>query len=213
LPRPRLSRDPLPHPKSTFATGEINPEYEDFILEDSVENVAFPHWTAHLRSFWGWYAEEPDYNCAEDDLPRLRKVISEGLCAAGYPDLARDIASAVSAVAIDTIIFSQYTNETNLYLNVNRMLREAHTGANLRGHPLVPWLLQFNSGLRLKPIFSGTSYRGVDMPSSDICQYKLGLMFEWAAFISARPQHSPGLPRKRAVRHYPWWFIQHVWKA
>jgi hypothetical protein len=194
-----MSLDPLPKPKSTLAKGKINSEYEDFLLGDAIGGVPFSHWTAHLRFFWGWYSEEPDFNCAEGDLSHLQQAISEELHTAGYPDLAREISAAGSAAAINTTIFAQYTNETSLYGEVNAALRQAHTGASLRGHPLSAWMLQFNSALRLRSDFDGPAYRGVYMTSNDIDQYQLGLMFEWAAFVSASKYRDTALDYRGSV--------------
>jgi hypothetical protein len=60
-------------------------------------------------------------------------------------------------------------------------------------------MLQFNSTLRLRPVFDGTAYRGVDMPSSDIDQYQPGLMFEWAAFVSASKDRDAALDYRGSV--------------
>lgn len=188
-----MSLDLLPQPVSTVSRGEINHEYEDFILEESVGDVSFPHWTAHLREFWGWYEEEPEYCAAEADVPLIRETISDGLWAAGYRDFARDIAAAESDAAINSTLFAQYTTQSNLYGEVNTLLRTAHSGASLRGHSLVPWILQFNCALRLQPIFDGVAYRGADMTNADVDQYQPGLMFEWAGFISASKERETAL--------------------
>ena len=175
----------LPEPAPTLAIEEVNHEYEDFILEDTPEAVKFPHWTAHLRSFWGWYGEEPDYRCTEEDLPQLKQVISDGLRAIGYLDFAKNIEAAENDAAINAEIIFQYTSETGLYGDVNRLLRTSHRGDILRGNPLAAWILQLNSAIRQKPEFEGISYRGSNMQSSEIIQYQPGLMFVWSAFISA----------------------------
>ena len=68
--RSRLSLVAVPPATLTLShDGTVNHEYEDFILMDKVENVPFTHWTAHLRYFWGWYSEEPNFACAESDFP------------------------------------------------------------------------------------------------------------------------------------------------
>jgi hypothetical protein len=118
---------------------------------------------------------------------------------AGYPDLAREISAVGSAIAINATIFNQYTRETSLYGEVNTILRQAHTGVSLKEHPLVPWILQFNSALRVRPLFDGTVYRGVDMAISDIDQYQPDLMFEWAAFISASKDRETALDYRGSV--------------
>lgn len=169
----------------TLALGEATHEHETFLLEEALDSEPFAHWSAHLRSFWGWYEEAPNYHPDPGDYPALREMIALGLSSAGYPDFAMDLHTVHSVEDLNARLFLQYTAESRLYPEVNSLLRTAHAGEDLKTHPLKPWILQLNSAMRLCPLYEGVAWRGVRMSENDITQYACGRMFEWASFVSA----------------------------
>lgn len=183
--RSRLSATPLPTPLKTLTPLGRYHEYEEFVLGPDIGAVAFAHWTAHLRSFWGWYSVEPDYEAGDGEIPDLRKAIAQGLRVAGFGGFAAELERCGSNESINRALLAQYTSDAGLYEAVNRELRRAHDDAQLADHPLTPWVLQLNAALRQRPTHEGPSYRGAEMSLEDIAMYSEGLLFEWATFVSA----------------------------
>ncbi len=144
----------------------------------------FDHWSAHLRAFFGWYSEPPDYHVSETELPTLRDMIASGLRNEGFGTFAESLAAAATETDLNNEIIRQYTAESPLYSSVNKLLRSAHAGASLVDHPMTAWMLQFNCAIRLQPVYEGTSYRGAEMSNEDIACYKPGTMFVWGPFVS-----------------------------
>lgn len=182
--RSRLAENALPQPLHTLDFEYVNPEYEGFILEPTVDEVPFSHWTDHLRSFWGWYAQEPDYSISDNDLPKLKRMISDGLKRAGFVRFSEEIDGCGTGNEVCNSVIRQYTEETPLYSTVNSLLRGAHAGQVIREHPLSPWMLQLNTALRQRPTIDQTVFRGANMPKADIDEYNIGRMFHWASFVS-----------------------------
>lgn len=90
--RTRLSLDPLPPiAPPTLALGEAMHEHETFLLEEALDSEPFAHWSAHLRSFWGWYESPPNFSPEPGDFPPLRETVALGLDTAGYQDFAADV--------------------------------------------------------------------------------------------------------------------------
>lgn len=108
MSRTRLSLDSIPPPDATFAQNQLGHEYEAFLLGPDVDAVRFPHWTAHLREFFGWYDEKPDYVTAEGDLHAVKDAISTGLAAFGYEALALEVEAAGSGDALNDLLIAQY---------------------------------------------------------------------------------------------------------
>lgn len=184
MKRSRLTLESVPG-LATFATAPLDHEYEAYLFGSDVEAVPFPHWTAHLREFWGWYAEAPDYTTSAEHLPTVKAMIAEGLVQQRLEDLAEEVTQAKSGEELNCCLVRQYTREGRLYREINEVLRRGHVGEDLRQHGFTPWVLQFNSAIRQRPIFEGVSYRGARLTPADIDKYQPGLMFEWGGFISA----------------------------
>jgi len=184
MPRSRLASDPTPSLLHTISQGGVDHEREGFVFGTAVENIPFSHWSAHQRSFWGWYSEEPNYHPEADEVSRLKELVANGLSAAGFHAYAEEISRADDSDKINQTIIRQYT-ASNLYNAVNSALRLAHGGVSLENHPLIPWMLQFNCAMRVQPKYDGVSYRGVRLKSAEIELYVPQLMFSWAPFISA----------------------------
>ncbi|MEW2914940.1 ADP-ribosyltransferase [Leisingera sp. JC11] len=162
----------------------VNHEYEGFVLEPTVEEVPFRHWSEHLRTFWGWHEKEPNFAISKTDLPSVKQTVSKGLFDAGYTDFANEVMGCSSGKAVSNTVVHQYTEETTLYSTVNSLLRSVHAGENIRKHSLSPWILQLNSALREQNTVDHTVYRGAKMKTSDIAEYTEGRLFHWASFVS-----------------------------
>ena len=183
--RKRLCVAPVPDPLMTMDALGQHHEYESFVLPENVDDVPFLHWTAHLRSFWGWYAGDPDYSASVNDLPKLREVIAAGLGEAGFCDFGAEILNTTTDADLNRVMIGQYTSDAGLYEVVNQQLRHAHIKEALHGFSLAPWILQFNAGIRQQPSPEGCFFRGVQMSEEEIAAYTPALLFEWASFVSA----------------------------
>ncbi|MBZ9887312.1 hypothetical protein LB559_05055 [Mesorhizobium sp. BR1-1-3] len=174
-------------PLKTMSALGVNHEYENFIVPRNVEAVPFQHWTAHLRSFWGWYADPPDYAASPNDLPKLIVQISNGLAASGNAEFAKQVLACTDDASLNRAIISQYTADTTLYEQINGLLRTAHDGGALHSSPFAPWILQLNAALRQKRAIEGPVFRGALISEAHLATYTPDLLFEWASFISATP--------------------------
>ena len=78
-------------------------------------NEPFAHWSAHLRSFWGWYEEAPNFHPEPEDYPALRETVALGLGSAGYLDFAAKVRTCHSVEELNARLFLQYTADSRLY--------------------------------------------------------------------------------------------------
>jgi hypothetical protein len=208
MPRARLALDATPSLLHTISQGGVDHEREGFVFGAAVENIPFSHWSAHQRSSWGWYSEEPDYHPEAHEIPALKDLIANGLLSAGYDNYADDIRRAVDADQINAIIIKQYTS-ADLYNFVNQTLRLAHGEVSLENHPMIHWMLQFNCAMRIQPKYDGISYRGARLENPELEQYVPQLMFSWAPFIGIeRCRNRVGYKGKRDFRYHTGWFPQ-----
>ncbi len=144
----------------------------------------FEHWRAHMFSFWGRYLE-PNYHVEENRLAELCNIVAGGLKDAGYHHHAAEILAADNEEALHRCLIRQYTTEGPFYEVINQGLRTAHTNVVNIHTGLVPWILQFNSMLRLRPANHETAYRGTNLTDKEVADYRVDEFFVWASFVSA----------------------------
>lgn len=174
-----------PMTPSTFGQHGAIYELETFLLEDAGDTERFSHWSAHLRSFWGWYDAPPVYTPRPHEFELLRCQIAEGLGRVGFAEFAEEIATCTDVDALNLQILRQYTCESRLYAEINQFLLSVHSGAELRSHPFKAWILQLNCAMRLRPLHEDVAWRGVHMSAAAIAAYQPEVMYTWATFVSA----------------------------
>lgn len=182
--RVRLSKSPVS--KLLTLTEDIGYyDCKNFILESAVKKFnGFAHWIAHLdyvRIRLGGYENMYD---AGENFEKVKAITIDGLRSEGFEEQANELDLIHDETTFNSNIISQYTDETDLYYTVNKLLRKGHHGVNVGEHNLVPWILQLNSSIRKLPEVRGPVFRGTEMKQSDIDKYIADQIFIWSAFSS-----------------------------
>jgi hypothetical protein len=178
--------------------------YEGFILEGATKRFPFSHWGAHLVSFWGRFSAEPVYHGELADFPLLLSAIADGLRSFGREHYAAAVLKMTTEAELNRLLIQQYTDDANFYAELNSLLRKAHDGTELGTHVLAPWILQFNSALRLQPRHLGPAYRGTTLTDFDIAQYRQSEFFIWCPFVSASKTPDECLGGNVLFELHPW---------
>lgn len=185
--RTRLSETPSGK-KLTYSNDISLAECENFILETAIKNNSFKQWLAHLVHFYLQISKEPNpYSIGDNvkDFENLREVIYESLAKSNYIMYSEMIRLAKNEIELNSMIISQYTDESQLYREVNLLLRDGHEGKDIGNEPLVPWILQLNAAIRCQDEYIQSSYRGANLTAEELNKYKVGDMFIWSPFTSA----------------------------
>lgn len=182
--RNRLSQSQLPHPVTlTTETGVY--DSEGFILDRAYELHRFNHWIAHHAALHLWLEKRlHEAYCCGEEFPRLQRVVSAGLLRAGFHQQAAELAACANEEQFNTAIIQQYTAETPLYGACTTLLRNGHSGRDVGGEALTPWILQLNTAIRRQPEHIGRTYRGAKLAADDAAEYRPGLIFVWSALTS-----------------------------
>ena len=209
--RTRLTTDPVPGLLTGTNSTNLDLHGEDFLLKEAIARYGFEHWRAHMFSFFGWYPE-PNYHVEPDRFSNLRSAIAEGLIDAAYDQQAKEVCASLDEASLNQCLTRQYTAEGPLYVEVNRGLRAAHSNAVHTHVGLVPWILQFNSMLRLRPASHELAYRGTNLTSAEIDDYRIDEFFVWASFVSASRSRDACLGGNVLFELRPWGSYSHYEK-
>lgn len=160
---------------------------ENFLLEGAIQRYPFPHWLDHLVPLHVQVSAQYQETAfqAGEDFQSLRETLGTTLSTAGFAQFAETILATTNEHSMNSLIIRQYTEETPLYVEANRLLRKGHEASDVSDSPLVPWICQLAAALRTIPEFSGVSYRGTQMDERDLSEYQVGKIFIWAPFTSA----------------------------
>ncbi|WP_137165556.1 hypothetical protein [Salinimonas lutimaris] len=160
---------------------------ENFILEGAIERYPFSHWLGHLVPLHVKLSDDYRNRAykALEEFDLLKNTIAENLQYAGFSEQAKDFEIVESEADLNSIIIKQYTEENGIYPYINNLLRKGHSGNDVSHDPLVPWICQLAVSLRQLDEYTGPSFRGSNMPSSDIEKYKVDSIYIWAPFTSA----------------------------
>ncbi|MBD2751997.1 ADP-ribosyltransferase domain-containing protein [Spirosoma validum] len=167
---------------------------EPLILHHCAQSNEYFHWIEHLNSFESFLSKKPPQYNLRADLQPLKKLISVGLEKIGYTEQAKKIGLCSTEIELNNKIIEQYTDETSLYYDVNKFLRDCHLyqDGNFNtddtesfDNALAPWILQLNVAIRQKPTFEQKVYRGTNLSQEDIEKYTESELFVWAPFVSA----------------------------
>lgn len=181
--RDRLSKSSVP---SLLTLTEDLDYYdcENFIFESaSAKYDLFSHWIGHLDYVKIKMAGYKDIYKIRD-LEKTKEIVIESLRKAKFGAQANKLEKTITEEEFDAEIIRQYTNETNLYSEVNSLLRKGHHREDIGLNHLIPWILQLNSAIRKLPEFTNTAYRGSEMKEVDIKKYTVGKIFVWSSFVS-----------------------------
>lgn len=184
--RDRLSKSPVGE-LLTLSVDVSLYDCENFLLEGAIQRYPFPHWLSHLLPLHAKMSndfKEKGFQ-ALDAFGELTNVLTSSLERAGYVAFARELRTCPDEASLNATIIRQYTEESNLYADVNRLLRRGHAGGDVSTSPLVPWICQLAVALRRVPEYLGHSYRGTTMDPRDVREYQVGGIFVWAPFTSA----------------------------
>ncbi|SDB11471.1 hypothetical protein SAMN05660653_00538 [Desulfonatronum thiosulfatophilum] len=184
--RERLSKSPVG--ELLTLTDDIGIyDCENFFLEGAIKRYPFSHWLDHLAPLHVKLLD--DYRDRSyksgDDFEPLKDALVTNLRNGGFEDQANELADALDEKVLNGLIVRQYTEETGLYPAINQLLRKGHSGEDVSGSPLTPWICQLAVALRNFPEFVGTSYRGTEMSEANADKYFPGEIFIWAPFTSA----------------------------
>ena len=184
--RNRLSKSPVGALLTLTADIGIY-DCENFILEGAIERHHFSHWVDHVVPLHAKLTNDYLLKAYKsgDEFARLKKVVVENLIIAGFKRQGAELEAASSEDLFNSLMFRQYTEETEIYPAVNQLLRLGHAGRDVSDSPLVPWICQLAAALRTVPEFLSVSYRGTTMRAEDIEKYKVKEIFVWAPFTSA----------------------------
>jgi hypothetical protein len=188
--RERLNKQPIG--KLLTFTDYIGMVFEEpKILQNTVSKYKFDHWVEHLNSFYAYVSKQPPTYTCIDRFDLLQQIIAEGLYKANYLYQSKEVQNSKNEDTLNKVLIRQYTEETNLYHEVNYILRECHH-SQLMGIDgdesntfLAPWILQLNTAIRRQPAFEKVAYRGTNLKKEEIDLYKDNEIFIWASFISA----------------------------
>lgn len=180
--RQRLSTSPV-GPPLTYADNFEIYECENFLLEGAVDQTWKAYWAAHVMHFHFQVAGQNPYTAGADFF-RMRELVTYGLERAGYSTEAARLASASDEASFNRIAISQYTADSDLFEQVNRLLRQGHADTSIAQHPLVPWIAHLNAVIRNEREYPGTSFRGAELTAVQQAQYVPGQMFIWTSFTS-----------------------------
>jgi len=189
--RERLSTSPIGNILS-FSQNVAMVFEEPAILHKYSQDNDFVHWYEHLEYFQR-DINPPKYHIL-GDFKLLKKIIVNGLESLNFSQQASEIDKCQNEVELNHQIIKQYTDETDLYSNVNKYLRECHNYQNRTltkkeieqySNPLAPWILQLNSSIRQQAQIETKVYRGTNLSLTDIELYTEKKLFVWAPFVSA----------------------------
>ena len=192
--RDRMSGQPVGSPLSL--SQYIGMVFEEpIILHSTAHRLKFKHWAEHINSYFGLFSnEQPLYSC-EERLDILIDEISKGLRMEGFCTQSQEISNIKTENELNKVIIRQYTEDSELYLKVNELLRWCHNyqvKPKLEDNivekyetPLASWILQLNSAIRMQPYYEKISYRGANISEHEISMYKENEIFVWGSFISA----------------------------
>jgi len=182
--RDRLNKSIVP--KLLTFTKDINVyDVENFILETAVNKYnGFPHWVVHLDYVRIILSGHKDIYLAKENFQKIKKIVINGLKNENFEKQAKELHEIDSEIDFNNAIIKQYTDDNELYLNANKLLRNGHSGRDIGNENLTPWILQLNSAIRNCEEKSGTFYRGTIMKKEDIDKYKKNELFVWSSFSS-----------------------------
>ncbi|NGT95623.1 hypothetical protein G6Y98_07405 [Clostridium perfringens] len=193
MSRDRMSKQPVGIPLTY--SDYIGMVFEEpIILHSTAQRLNFQHWAEHIYSFFGTLSNEPPQYSCKERLDILIDKIVNGLKIEGFHTQSEEITNVKTQDELNKTIIKQYTEETNLYLRVNEILRGCHNYQNENNseddikkyeEPLAAWILQLNSAIRREPYYEKKSYRGATLSDYEISMYKENEIFIWASFISA----------------------------
>lgn len=195
MTRQRLQKEKVGEPLTY--TNSVRMVFEEpIILHSTAHRLKYSHWSAHLDSFLDYMTgNSPTYNI-EGNYEELVQEIKSGLSEKGFNIQSKEIQNIVSEEDLNKRIIRQYTEESDLFYEVNRLLRNCHNFQDDNENqgdedvekyhtPLAPWILQLNTAIRKEPYSEDMCYRGVQLSEEDIDKYKEGEIFVWASFVSA----------------------------
>ncbi|WWU65513.1 hypothetical protein QJR26_03910 [Clostridium baratii] len=161
MSRDRMSKQPVGIPL-TYSDYRGMVFEEPIILHSIAQRLNFQHWAEHIYSFFGILSNEPPQYSCEERLDILIDEIANGLKIEGFYTQSEEITNVKTQDELNKIIIKQYTEETNLYLRVNKILRRCHNYQNENNseddikkyeEPLAAWILQLNSAIRREPYY------------------------------------------------------------
>lgn len=173
----------------------INMVFEEpLILHDFAQKNQFYHWIEHLGSFEKYLTgNNPSYSM-NTNFNEVKSLIIDGLTKSSFERQSQEIEKASNEEELNNTIIKQYTEDTNLYLEVNQNLRNCHlfqdetieeSDLSLYHFDLAPWILQLNTAIRHQPHYEKVAYRGTNLKKEQLKLYKEKEMFVWAPFVSA----------------------------
>ena len=184
--RDRMSKSPVG--ELLTLTDDISLyDCENFILEGAANRYEFAHWFDHLVPLFTKLTKdyrERSYSCGSN-FTSLREVVSNGLKKEGFVIQGNELLSAINEEALNKEIIAQYTDETSLYSEINKLLRAGHTGDDVSFSGLTGWICQLAVAIRQHAEFPKVSSRGTILSKEDVQKYSPGTTFVWAPFTSA----------------------------
>jgi len=167
---------------------------EPLILHDFAQKNQFYHWVEHLGSFEKYLTGNTPSYSMNNDFRHVKSLIIKGFAKTSFERQCREIEKTKTEEELNNVIIRQYTEDTDLYLEVNRNLRICHlfqneliseNDLNLYHFDLAPWILQLNTAIRHQPYYEEMAYRGTNLNNEQLELYKEDEMFVWAPFVSA----------------------------